>query len=515
MANKKLLSKLADAGVMSSDDAVRMADYTPKKKRSYDGAQISNLTARMTTQPKPIDFDIKRGLRVLRARSRHEAQNNDYVRRFLSLVKANVIGAPGIAMQARVIDPAGRPDPLANAAIDEGWKAWCKKGVADVTGKLSWKMIQRLYIETMARDGEVLIRKIRNWRGNKFRFALQFLDSELLDVEHDMELSSGNVIRMGVELNEWRRPVAYHLLSTKKTDDDYTHNGKRYIRVSADEIYHDFLPEWNWQTRGVPWIASGLLRLNMLAGYEEAELVASRAGASKFAVYEKIDDEAPILDPNNQFEKDGKGQFVQDFESGTVEITPEGYKLNLIDPQHPNSAYKDFVKACLRGISSGLGASYNSLANDLEGVNYNSLRKGALDERDMWMLLQEYVIESFCEEVKNDWLNMSLLAKAMTIMGRPLKVEREENYQRVAWQPRRWPWVDPLKEMAAHEKAFENKIRSPQSVIREMGEDPEVVLDEWEEWEKQLEQRKLKTEPAPAGSSLEEPNNAENADQDD
>lgn len=485
------------------------------KKRSFDSAQVSNLTSSWTTMPKPIDVDIRNGLRKLRARARHEAQNNDYVRRFLSLVKTNVVGAQGILLQPRIVDLDGTADTLANQSVENGWLNWGKKGTADVTGKLSWKMIQRLYIETLARDGEVLIRMVKGRKVNKFGFALQFLDVELLDVELTTTLRNGNTIQMGIEFDQWRKPVAYYLFSSSQTANTYNHAGRKYERIPANEIIHDFLPEWVWQSRGIPFVSAGLLRLNMLAGYEEAELVASRASAAKFAVYEKVDDETPPVSPGEQFEQQDNGQFVQDFDSGTIEVTPEGYKLNLIDPQHPNSAYKDFVKACLRGISSGLGVTYNSLANDLEGVNYSSLRQGALEERAVWMVLQDWMIESFCERVYQEWLGMSLTMQALLVMNKPLKLELIDKYEKVSWQARRWQWVDPQKELNAHQIAFNNKIRSPQSVIREMGNDPAEVLDEWQRWNEELKKRNLKMEPANmAGSSFNEDQNNANQETD-
>jgi len=510
MADKLLLGRLVEKGIMTNDDAVRMADYKPSRsgKRSFNSAQVSRLTSGMATMPKPIDVDVRNGLRKLRARSRHEAQNNDYVKRFLSLLKTNVIGSKGIVKQSNIKDPDGKKDKLANDAVNLGWKDWGKKGVCDVTGRLSWIMVQQLYLETCARDGEVLIRKVRNWTKNKFRFALQFLDVELLDVDLNTDLRNGHKIQMGVELDEWRRPVAYYLLTTKQTDYDYSFTGRKYQRIPADEIIHEYLPEWVWQTRGIPWVASCLMRLNMLDGYEESELVASRAGSATFANYERIEGESPAPDLSGSLEKDAEGEFLQDFEPGTIGISPEGYKLNLLDPQHPNAVYKDFVKTSLRGATSGmgLGVSYNSLSNDLEGVNFNSLRKGALDEQDAYMLLQEWVVESLCENVASEWLNLSLLSQALTVNNKPLDFKREEKYQATNWQPRRWQWVDPLKMMNAHEKGLLNKISSPQEVIRERGRDPEDVLDEIQSWHEMLKERNLThNEPAPdAGSSFTE-----------
>ena len=507
MADKKLLARLAEMGVIGAGEAVRMSDYMPTSKplrRSFSAAKVTGLTSGWTTIPKPIDADIRLGLRKLRARSREECQNNDYLKKFLSLLKTNVIGSQGILLQSKVKDPDGKKDKLAIDAIETGWFGWCKKGICDVTGKMSWKMIQRLFLETLARDGEVLIRKVKNWKGNKYRFALQFLDVELLDVELNTELNNGHVIQMGVELNKWRRPVAYFLLTTKQTACDYSFAGRRYTRIPAEDIIHEFLPEWVWQTRGIPWAVTCLARLNMLDGFEEAELVASRAGASTFGTYDPIETEgsiAPNLD--GQFEKDADGNFIQDFEAGTVSVTPDGYKFNLVDPQHPNAAFKDFVKAMLRAVSAGLGVSYNSLANDLEGVNYNSLRKGALDDQDAWMLLQDWVTESLCDNVFSDWLQMSLLSQALTVKGKPLDVLREEKYQAVRWQPRRWQAVDPAKMMTAHEKALALRTTSPQKIILESGQDPEDILDDWEQWDIELKKRNLTTnQPAPAAGSF-------------
>ena len=411
-----MLGKLAGAGIMSTADALRMVDFKFAQLagvRSFQGAQVSNLTAGWTTTPKPIDVDIRNGLRKLRARARHEAQNNDYVRRFLTLCKTNVIGANGIQLQARSIGSDGKLDKPANDAIELAWSDWGKKQTCEVTGRFSWRALQRLCVSALMTDGEVLLRRVRG-HTNKYRYALQVLDTELLPVDYNGEYK-GNIIRMGVELDAWRKPVAYHLLTTASTADHYSHGGNMYQRIPSADIIHEFLPEWVWQTRGIPACASGLLRLNMLVGYEDAELVASRASASKFGVYERTGEDVPTTNGVGSTGQDGAGNFIQDVEPGTMEVIPDGYRLNYIDPQHPNAVYSSFIKTTLRGIASGLGVSYNSLANDLEGVNYSSLRAGALEDRDVWMALQDWFIEYICEPVFNEWLTYSLMVGAITI----------------------------------------------------------------------------------------------------
>jgi lambda family phage portal protein len=454
-------------------------------KRAYAGAKVNRLTSSWTITPKPINADIKAGLRALRARSREQAQNNDHVRGFLRMVKTNVIGHQGVMMQSRPPDlRAEGIDSVAAQAIEAEWLRWGKIGSADVTGKLSWRMIQRLYVECMARDGEVIVALLKSKR-NKAGFSLQFIDPELLDVEHNRTLTSGNRIVMGVELDKLGAPVAYHFRQLNRPDDDYyTYMGRDYVRMLAKDVIHDFITEDASQVRGVPWVASALMRLNMLNGYEEAELVASRVSAAKMGFFEQELDGTAVYQGDGA---DADGNIVSDAEAGTFEVLPAGMKFNAWDPQHPNSAFAAFVKATLRGISSGLGVGYNSFANDLEGVNYSSLRQGALDERAVWMALQDHVIESFHERVFARWLSQALLAGIVVGNGGTLRVTDFERYNVATWQARRWAWVDPKKEMDGHETAMRCLVRSPQRVIMEQGDDPDDVLADWDAWFKKLD----------------------------
>ena len=57
---------------------------------------------------------------------------------------------------------------------------WGRMGNADVTGRLSWLDCQRVAAETLARDGEVFIKKIVN-RQYRDNFTLQFIESDLID----------------------------------------------------------------------------------------------------------------------------------------------------------------------------------------------------------------------------------------------------------------------------------------------------------------------------------------------
>jgi len=448
-----------------------------KLPRQWNGAKSTVTLENWESIMRAPDVDIRHGLVSLRSRSRTASQNIDHVRGFLGMVETNVIGRQGIVLQSKARQRNGKPDKRTQGVVEGAWLAWGKRGSADVTGQFSWKALKRQAARTVARDGEALYRMIENW-DNPHGFALQQIDPACLDVGLNRTGESGvNEIRMGVELDGWRRPVAYYL-----TDEPNILSGSysvlaEHTRVPAKEIIHLFLPEWVWQSRGVPWLSTGLMRLHMLSGYEDAAITAARVGAAKMGFYKRNPD-APDLPE----EQSADGSLVQDVAPGSFEQLPEGWDFVGWDPAYPNTDHGEFVKSCLRAIATGLGVSYNLLANDLEGVNYSSLRQGAIQERDLWMNLQEWFIESFCDPIFSRWLDVQSHLGTLAIPD-----ARYPEAARVVWQPRRWQWVDPVKDIQANKEAIALRVRSVSDVIRETGRDPADVWDELASDMKQLE----------------------------
>jgi lambda family phage portal protein len=143
------------------------------------------------------------------------------------------------------------------------------------------------------------------------------------------------------------------------------------------------------------------------------------------------------------------------------------------DPQHPNAAFKDFMKVVLRGVSSGLDVSYNTLANDLEGVNFSSLRSGVLEEREVWKDLQKWIGEHLHDDVFTDWLDMALLTKAV-----PLPFFKHDKFNNPSWLPRGFAWVDPLKDSQSNILLNKEGLKSHSEIFAEMGKDIEEVYQQ-------------------------------------
>ena len=116
--------------------------------RNFDAAKVSRLLANWGTASTSIDEDVKGGLTPLRARSRDLCQNNDYGKKFMKLLAANVVGSAGIRLQSKAMRPAEPGaqttlDTLANAKIESAWQKWCRQEFCTVTGKLSFVDVQK------------------------------------------------------------------------------------------------------------------------------------------------------------------------------------------------------------------------------------------------------------------------------------------------------------------------------------------------------------------------------------
>lgn len=434
----------------------------PAQKRSYDGASVNRLTADWITSSTSTRTELRKDLKRLRARSRDLSRNDPYFKKFLSMVGVNVVGPHGIKLQVRARTASGELNKGLNAVTEAAFRIWGRTQTCTVTGNVSWKEAQRLFATTLARDGEVLVRKryVRKTKANPFGFSLQFIDTNWLDEGYNQVLDTGRRIVMSVELDRDDKAVAYWL--TPPGVQSVASNQRYRVRVPAEEIIHAYLPEEGNQTRGVPWSHAIMGRARMLDGYQEAELVAARAGACK----------GGFMKPPEEQSYDGVNRrAVESVEPGMIQELPPGYEFIQYDPNHPNANYPAYVQEVLQGIAAGLGVSYTSLTGDLSRVNFSSIRAGLLEERDVWRTLQQFVIEHFCDEVYTAWLEQAFLTGALELT--------DAEYEAVSmpvWQPRGWQWVDPLKDVQATVMAIDNTLATRTDALAEQGADFEEIV---------------------------------------
>ncbi|MEY8688332.1 MAG: phage portal protein [Leptothrix sp. (in: b-proteobacteria)] len=444
-------------------------------KRAYAGATWGRTTADWVTLSTSADAELYTGLRTLRNRTRQLVRDNEYAKQALRLIVNNVVGQ-GIKMQGQVMQRrGGKLDEKVNDQIEALWEQWGSKGKwCHTAGRLSWADIQRMAIRGVAESGEVLIRKVRRpFGGSPVPFALEVIEADQLVENWSGRTANGNEIRMGVEVDEWQRPVAYWLYPRHPGDNMVSGvpQGNDYQRVPADEIIHLGLFERPNQTRCVPWFHAAMVKLRHMGGYEEAEIVRARASASIMGFIQSPEVDLPGEEGGGS---DGlmDGERVMDLAPGVIKELAPGETFTGFDPSSANPAIEPFMRYMLRSFAAGVGISYESLSRDYSQSNYSGSRMGLLDDRDNWRILQQWLITSLHQEVFEAWVQMAVLGGGLNL---PAYESLPHLYHDVRWMPRGWDWVDPAKEVAAAKAAVRAGFMTAGDVIAAKGGDYEDV----------------------------------------
>lgn len=448
----------------------------PSRARGWEPTSSGALWGDWRGDGASADEEVRLRLKISRERSRNMARTNPYARRFFALYLANVIGEEGLQLKPRVRRISGEADSLANRRLAEEWAAWGQRGSCTLDGQLSWREVEDLLAISWQRDGEAFLRLIRNRTANRWGFVVQPIEADQVDDSLNTR-HGGNEIRMGVEIEDGtRRVVAYWVLNSHPGDHSISRGSARHTRVPAAEMIHLFTRDRIDQSRGVPRLEASMARLHMLGGYEEAEVVAARAGSSKFGVI-TTETGAEYAGDDLEGEPGSGGNDAvafSDFGQGTIEQLGAGQKFELVNPTHPTSQFGEARKGFLRGVAAGTPVNYNSLANDLEGVNYSSLRHATLEERDQWKREQNHFASVVSADVYWAWLDAALLSDAI----KPLQPSGFDRYLAVKWGGKRWTWIDPLKEAQGNAASLPFYGKTVTEIAQERGRTVSDIAEE-------------------------------------
>jgi lambda family phage portal protein len=453
--------------------------------RNFSAGVVTRLNDVFTGSFGTVNSDLMGQLELMRARSRSLMRDNNHAKRFIQMCATHIVGPNGFLLNVQG-RRGGKLNQKTNDLIEDSFYKWARRGVCESTGHLSFVGVQELLVKTLVRDGEAIVKKIKGTAaGNAWDFALQVLAVDRLDTGLNKRLDNGGIIKMGVELNAVGRPVAYHFKGSNPAE-VYTGNAlqQKTERIPADQILHIFLPLEPEQVRGVPWMHTAMETLQKLGTFHDAALIAANVGAAKMGFFTTAEGSSLGLADS----QDSQGRLMTTVEAGVIDSLPAGTTFQSFDPTYPEANYGPFVKSFLQAAASGLGVSYATLANDLEGVNYSSIRAGVLEERDNWMLLQNWFAEAFLIPVYEAWLDIAILkGLILSDRGIPLSVRDRGEAMRHVWQGRRWAWVDPLKDIEATIAAINNGLMSRTEAAAQQGRD---LYDVWAQLQKEQDDAK-------------------------
>ncbi|MES2170549.1 MAG: phage portal protein [Actinomycetota bacterium] len=411
-------------------------------------------------------------LPILRAQARDLVRNNPWARHGLRRLVSNIVGW-GIRPKAK--------GPSADRVM-QAWKDWAETTQCDSAGRLNMYGIQALAMRTVVESGEILIR--RRWRlptdGLAVPMQLQVLEPDFLDTARNGIIADGGgPIIQGIEFDQIGRRVAYWLfdrhpgsvLSFGTGASSFSPISKR---VDAADVIHVYDQERAGQVRGPSWFASVDVRLHDFHEFSDATLMKAKIASCMAAFVTDIGDGGPSGMPGTD---SATGQPSETFEPGMIMNLPPGRTVTVANPPSATD-HQSYSTCLLREIAAGLGVTYEDMTGDYSQVNYSSGRMARLGhQQDVHHWRWNMLIPQFCAP---SWLWM---LQALNLSGVQVGTTP------AAWHPAPMPMLDVDKESTAYQRRVRNGQMTWPAMIRELGEDPDAMLDEIEEFNSEIDRR--------------------------
>lgn len=460
-------------------EAAAACGNAPMLCRSFAAVEVSEILGQWRWDGGFSNQEVAAALASMRARSREMHKNNGDFKKFMSLFKANVVGADGFYLKSDAVRSIDAPvlDKEAAYFIEYHFKRWAaNKELADVTGVKSFPAICRLAALHWARDGEAFI-WLNAHAQNKYGLSLRVIRPDACPEWLNRTTDEGNWIRNGVEVEPTTyKPVAYWFDGREEDNTSpvaFCGQMHHLMRIPASEIVHVFMQCDECQTRGIPLAHAALKDGKMLDEFNQSELVAARDEANWLGVFHApAGREGEIKQLDEDTEEQGK--LRRHSRKGHDVVLPEGWDYDPKVPNHPNREITPFKASIKRDLANALDVEYANFANDWSGVSYSSVRAGTLAERDQWLMLQADFIDQCCTPVFKVWLASFL---RLAISGK----YGVADYERLAehtFRGRRWGWVDPLKDVNAAAVAVAHGWKTDAQVAADYGCDIDDNLEE-------------------------------------
>jgi lambda family phage portal protein len=448
----------------------RLARLIAPKAGNTGARMFHNARPRLvglTSANSSADQESVTSLRNLRSYSRQLTRDASFAKRAKVVVVNNVIGS-GIGLQSQVKTTRGDKHDTVNTGIEDAFEQWCRADTCHTGGSLHFHDFERALMSEVFEAGEAFVRlHYKKFGKSRVPLALELVEAErVADDIVPGSVAIGNMMRMGVEMDRFYRPVAYWIRERHVGEFRFgADEANRYERVDASEIIHLRVVERWPQTRGTPWLHSVIRKLQDIDGYSEAEIVAARAAASYVWWIKSPDDpQSPIA------EKKSDGTQEMAVEPGMAKRLAPGEEIEATTPNRPNAAMEPFLRLMLREVAAGCGPSYESLSRDYSQSNYSSSRLALLDDRDLWRVVQKWFIRSFRERLHGIWLQQAALAGAVPALDLGAYANDTERYCLARFKARGWTWIDPANDVASSAEAVRSGFTTVAKVIEQTGD---------------------------------------------
>lgn len=456
--------------------AVYRREVYAQRVRSFYSAADTSPRSGGWTRNNPTGEQANQGNRdLIRGRARDLERNSDILNAEILALERNVVGS-GFVLQAKVKGPDENDDEELNSRIEDCWQDWCKPENCEITGRFSLSELAALCIRRRCTDGGILL--LKTVIDGKYQLQLLEVD----DLDTSVQVNGGHRVVGGIEIDEYRRPVAYFI----KIYNMWGFSVQSQ-RVTADRmIYLPYLTRPS-QIREMTQLAPSLGRIDDTNELIDASIEKERVLSHLSVVVTKDDGTLSGMAglgrgyepaPGDAAGASPRGPGIPEqnseiLEQGSISYLRPGEKIETIAPAGTSSTVDGMVKTTQRLAGSSVGLSYEAVSRDMSRSTYSSARQGALEDKKTYVPLQKYMTEHLLDVIYPEWLDWAVLSGRLQIPG---YFRDPVPYRRHVWICSGWDWIDPGKETSANLTALQTNQKTLQEICAEKGKDWREVL---------------------------------------
>ena len=441
----------------------------------YEGASTRrrSLRALVTTNGSPA-ADTLPALPILRARSRSLCMNDPNAIAILNTKVTNAVGT-GLVPQSQpdYVVLGWDEDTAAEWAqmVEREFALWAESTDCDSARAMDFYGLQDLVMRSTFMSGDCFT-LFRDRADNEvYNLTVRIVEADRCSNPQDAFDTA--ILAGGIERDNYGAPKAYHFREahpgTMFYDDKKLNVWKRIPAKGARSgrrlVLHHMFVERPDQPRGVPMLAPIIECLNQLKQYSQAELSAAVVGAMT-SVFIESDGTNGNMDKPWEGTPEEENALVDDKElalgAGTVITLADGEKAHLIDPTHPNTAYKEFWEAVLIQASAALELPYEVVLKKFNS-NYSASRGALLEAWRHFFRLRSWQVSGFCNPVWSEWMAEAVAIGRIPAPGYFDDPIKRQAYLRCAWIGKGMGHIQPAQEAAA----AENRLRIGMTTLAE------------------------------------------------
>lgn len=419
----------------------------------------------------------------LRSRARQAERNNCWIASGVESYVANTVGT-GLKPQSR------HPEANVRRALHKLWRLASDEldadGISDTYG------LQATVVHSELVAGECFARLLRIKASDELvPLKVQLFEGDHVPYELN-EKRGGNTIRAGIEVDQQRRRVAYHVFPSHPGDSS-AGAAVEPERIPAEEILHIYRAQRPGQMRGQPRLTPALVKALTMHRYDDAE-VDRKASAANFALFVRMAQGSEglgnLMPVESLTDQEQLRNYVQNgvvpLEPGLIQVLPPGWDVTPSQPADVGGSYGEFMTQQGKQLAAGgFGLAYDQMTGDLSQVSFSGIRAGRNEaQRRMEMYQHAVIVYQFCRRIWRPWLEAALLAGAFDRIG----VEGVSNgalasayntdpvpFLDVLWHAPGWPSVNPLQDAQAAALRMKIGVSSRSMEIEKDGNDPEEI----------------------------------------